>query len=188
MNYLTPIVYRKEFKRIKTFRLAFSFIVLVEFVVVIGIIFMLTSYFTLFFSKSDIIRRLSIQEELLARRDLESLETKIVAINNLVLRHEKNEARRFSFSDVIFKIANATPASVSLTNISMDQLSNNTFVVSVRGDAALRDDFIDYLQELRKITEFATVHSPISNLLSEQDVDFTVDIDLSPEFYTYDAK
>ena len=59
--------YKKEFRREKILRILIGFAVNLAVALMVGLVFMLPSYFILVFSKDDVLRRLQAAEEVFAR-------------------------------------------------------------------------------------------------------------------------
>ncbi|MBI2023227.1 hypothetical protein HYT01_01530 [Candidatus Giovannonibacteria bacterium] len=184
-SFITEI-YKKEIKRKKIATAILAFLTLSISVACVAIILMLPSYFLLRFSKKDVERRLKAQEEILARRDLGALETKIGEINGLAYTFEKNETKRFSLAKILVALSADIPSSIKLSGLKLDPSSAGKYAIKLDGQAATRNDFLGYVTALKAREEIASVDSPISNLLKEQKVNFTLTVNIKPEYYFYE--
>ena len=180
---LLPLSYRKAFENEKFVLRIFSAVLFLGLVFVLGIIFLLPSYFSLVFSLDDVLRRFEAEETSLKRKDIEGLESKISYINSLTDSYVSNESKRKSFASILFSLTNAVPAEIKLLGIEFQLGSGNEFVFHIRGEAERRSALIVYSQKLREIPEIKEVHSPISNLLSDTDIRFLLETTIKPEYY-----
>lgn len=188
MALLTP-KYEKFIRTEKLGRLLVAFILLLDTVVLTAIVFILPSYFYLAFSKDEVLRRLRSTEEVLTKRDLKNTEAKIESVNKMIGEYEKNELRRRALSPILIKIAEAgaaEKASVRLKSLKLEQKEKGQdFIIVLNGQAPTREAFLDYLERLRLFPEARAVISPVTNLLKETDVIFSLDFKLKKEFYDY---
>jgi len=186
MGLVLSEIYKKEIRRRKIGVLFLAFAALLAAIMITGLALMLPAYFNLTFSESEIERRLILEKELLSRRDLEGLEGQINLTNALIKKYIGNEARRFSFADILMDTANTIPFGITLSNFAFESADGGAFKIGLDGKAATRGDLINYVNNLRRIEKFASVESPLSNLLREQDVTFRLTINIKPEFYFYE--
>ena len=80
--------YTKEVRREKILRSAVVIFGIISTVLLVGIIFMLPSYFTLTLSQEEVARRLQAQQESFARQNVNVIEEKIQKINALAALHQ----------------------------------------------------------------------------------------------------
>lgn len=188
MALLTP-KYEKFIRTEKLGRLLVAFILLLDAVVLTAIVFILPSYFYLTFSKDEVLRRLKSTEEVLTKRNSKDIEAKIESVNQMISEYEKNESRRRALSPILVKIAEAgaaAKASVRLKFLKLEQKEKGRdFIIVLSGLAPTREAFLDYLERLKLLPEAKTVISPVTNLLKETDVVFSLDFKLKKEFYDY---
>lgn len=177
--------YGKRIRNEKIKRLSFLFVVLLIIVGSAGAVFMLPSYFSVIFSKDSVVSRLKASEEALARTDFKSIETEVGRINNLIAEFEKNESKRRAIAPLLIKIANTTPPAITLRALKLDAKSGAIAVLNITGKAETRETFLDYFEKLKKFNEAEAVISPITNLLKETDLDFSLEFEIKKEFYGY---
>ncbi len=189
MNYsLLPISYQKEIRREKIMRIGLLFVLLISTVFFVGIIFMLPSYFTLVFSRADVLRRLDAEQKALARQDTAALEQSIGAVNGHANAYKDNEAMRKRLGPIMVHLAAADTTSIRLSYIDFHSSNGGMFTITLNGVAITRDALLAYIQNLKEVPEFAAVHSPISNLLKEIDVPFSLEVDIKKDSYYYVPK
>lgn len=177
--------YKKTVRREKIYRLAAYFIFLLSFAVLLGLVFMLPSYFLLAFSKDDYLRRLRVEEEVLARKEIGKLEAEISKINGTIEAFEANEKKRHAISDLLLRLFKATPSSeIRISNLNLRHEKNGQFILGIRGSAATREGFLKYTASLEASPDFSGIISPVSNLLSESDFEFDIELKIKPEIYS----
>lgn len=177
--------YQKEFRREKNQRLLLSLAMLLATSIVIGIVFMLPTYFSLIFTKDDVLRLLKASEEVFVRKEFKSLEDKITAVNNLINLYEANEKRRFSYSPILASITKNTSSLIELKNVALRRGDDGAFTIILEGEAAQRTTLLGYIAKLGKVSEFEDVRSPITNLLKESNANFVLNIKIKPDAYKY---
>ncbi len=175
--------YEKMLKREKIYKLLSAFLILLSAAAAIWIICLLPSYFTVIFSKGEILRRVEVEEAILARRKSDKLEAETAAINKTIADYERNEANRRSFSDLLISIFRASPDEINIENISLSKNKDGTFMITLQGGASTRGDLISYVSILQKIPAFSEVRSPVSNLLEESNPKFNIVLNIKPEVY-----
>ncbi|QQG42785.1 MAG: hypothetical protein HYW15_01030 [Candidatus Giovannonibacteria bacterium] len=186
MYLLTP-AYEKEFRKEKIARVSVSFLAMLILVAAAGFIFMLPSYFVSVFSKDYILRQLKAGEEVFARKEFKSLEERVAGANSLIFAFERNEAKRYPLSPILQKIALRTPPEIRIDSINFGRAGReeNIFSFGIQGEADSREDLLKYIEVLRSMEEFASVNSPVTNLLKENRASFFLDIKIKPERYKY---
>jgi len=185
---LIPDKYEKIFKREKTLKLSFAFVVLLATLVLSLVVFMLPSYFVLVFSEEDVLRRLKAAEEVFEKKELKNTEALVRTVNTSVSIYEKNEKRKKELSSLLIKLFNATPPEVKVSSINLQRDEKGIFEMSINGFATKREDFLKYMVALEKNEAISSIDSPITNLLKETDAIFKIGLKIKPEFYSYVGK
>lgn len=178
--------YEKEFRREKILRIFIGFTINLIAALLIGLVFMLPPYFALSLSKNDTLRRLKAVEEIFEKKEFKNLEEKISRINARVSVFEKNESKRGELASLLRKFAESTPDAVRLMLISVGKNDEGLYAISVQGEADERNELLKYIEKLESVGEFASVDSPVTNLLKETKTPFTLKIKIKPEVYKYD--
>ncbi|OHB03603.1 MAG: hypothetical protein A3B03_02685 [Candidatus Zambryskibacteria bacterium RIFCSPLOWO2_01_FULL_42_41] len=186
MYLLTP-AYEKEFRKEKIARVLTSFLAMLILAAVTGFIFMLPSYFVSVFSKDDVLRQLKAEEEVFAKKEFKNLEEQMARVNSQIFAFERNEAKRHALSPLLQKLVLNTPPEIRIGSINFGRTSQerNIFSFGIQGEADSREDLLEYVKVLRSMEEFASVNSPVTNLLKENRASFFLDIKIKPERYKY---
>lgn len=177
--------YEKEFRREKILRILIGFAINLIAALLVGLVFMLPSYFAIALSKDDVLRRLKAAEEVFEKKEYKALEEKISKVNARVSAFEKNESKRKGLAPLLHRLAENTPDTMRLASIGLSKNQEGFYAISVQGEAATRDEFLKYAEKLARVGEFASIDSPVTNLLKETKAAFTLNIKVKPEAYGY---
>lgn len=183
MSGLLPKNYVNDFKMEKIFRLCLGIIFYISLVLIFGIFLLTPSYFVLKFSLNDTLRQLATEESSLRRRDSENIEQKMISLNSMLRDHNRNELRKFSFSNLLISFINSSVEGIKLNGIDFDKNQNNTFFIRLSGESASRNNIIAYTNSLKNLIEVSEVRSPITNLLKDVKSKFIIEADIKKEFY-----
>ncbi len=176
--------YVKAARQEKWVRLWFAFFALLGSAFVVGIIFMVPSYFLLVFSKDEVSRRLASEQAVIDTLELKKTEDGITYINGMIKSFQANETERHSFSKLIIAIGNAATEGMALSSIELKSADKGLFAMVVRGKADSRENLLAYIGALKKISDFSSINSPVTNLLSSSKINFYLDITIKPESYS----
>lgn len=81
------------------------------------------------------------------------------------------------FSNILTLLDTLVPA-----GITINQMKTNEYVVSLSGRAAKRDDLLLFDKQLKAEEKCVTdVNIPVSNLFSQENIDFQIDFSVKPE-------
>ncbi len=107
---------------------------------------------------------------------LNQYEKKFRDTNEQVLTIGKIERSHFHFTQIFLLLDTLLPPGVTVS-----ALNTKEYVVSLSGKATTREDLL-LLDERLKGSECITdVNIPLSNLFSQQDIDFQIDFQIQPE-------
>jgi Tfp pilus assembly protein PilN len=85
----------------------------------------------------------------------------------------KIENDHFSFTQIFFLLDAIVPESVAI-----DRLTTKDYTVMLAGRAATRDDLLAFDARLKESACVKNVNIPLSNLLSQENVDFQIDFEI----------
>ncbi|OGF62770.1 hypothetical protein A2662_00190 [Candidatus Giovannonibacteria bacterium RIFCSPHIGHO2_01_FULL_45_33] len=175
--------YEKAVRSEKIYKLSSAFLILLSLSVLVWIVCMAPSYFVIILSKDDILRRVDVEEAVLARRKLGDLEAETVKINKIISDYGSNEAKRRSFSGLLISVFRASPQGISIDGVVLSKNKDGVFILNLQGNASVREELISYVSVLEKLPAFSEVDSPISNLLEESNARFNLNLKINPEAY-----
>jgi hypothetical protein len=107
---------------------------------------------------------------------LNAYQKKFREMNTTVEEVGKIEENHFSFTKVFLMLDTLLPE-----GITIDHLTTKNYTVLLSGKAAKRDDLLEFDARLNKSACVENVNVPISNLFSQQDIDFQVDFAITKE-------
>ncbi|MEK7662255.1 MAG: hypothetical protein AAB355_02025 [Patescibacteria group bacterium] len=119
----------------------------------------------------------SVTVTALAKSQAEEVRREISLLNEklAILSLEKST---LSVSEIVSLIISARGAGVYIKNMIYES-RGNTSKIDVFGTAKTRDALIAFVERVKKEKKFSEVYSPISNLVKEKDIDFTVQIGIT---------
>lgn len=145
----------------------------------LGVILMFPSYIALIFRRRDLTRELDLSKSAPLLGEVDQIEKSIKDFNKKLLLYEKSAKNINSVSNVEEQILKLRPSAVSIRTISYDSASKtNPERISVKGRAQTRSELLRFQKNLESSGLFKKVHSPISNLLQETDLEFSLILDL----------
>lgn len=182
MNFLTP-EYDKLIRKEKGLRLVLTFLYMLFCVSAVGAVLLLPSYFVLVLSQDEILRYVEAEEAVLARKQLQEIEKRAGQVSRTLDLYSSNESLRRPLAPLVASLANETPSAIKLSSIELKKNSDESFSFLVRGKAKTRDEFLAYLDRIKRMQEAAAVISPVTNVLKESNLDFSLEIKIKKEVY-----
>ncbi|MFA6391436.1 MAG: PilN domain-containing protein [Patescibacteria group bacterium] len=151
---------------------------LVQFLVLITIVILLIIVSFLYFSQMILQNKLdkltletvAIKEQTESNESL-NLGQSVISFNSLVQNVSSIQLEYILWSDIFIEIGNRISDGVVLSSLSI-QKSNGTFQIS--GTAETRDSLLSFKNNLEISPFFENIDSPISNLLSKENISFTL--------------
>ncbi|HEY9583307.1 MAG TPA: hypothetical protein VJK09_03335 [Candidatus Paceibacterota bacterium] len=165
------IVLRREYhKRIVCVGLAF--LVTLE---SLGILFLSLSAFSVWTRTDAVGQVLKEAEARPVSREADQMTRTVKETNNKIKLLETGTSKHIHFTEIIKIILAQKSPEMSLAYIEMTKDNR----IKLRGIALTRASLLNFVRGLNKESVFAEVISPISNLISSTDIDFSVDLILS---------
>lgn len=134
-----------------------------------GGILMLPTYFLLTFQEEDVLRQIDIAQKSIATRRTNEAENTIRAINAKLITLDAANVQRSLASSLMAAVAKDTGSGISLDRFSFSRDSRK---IELTGEAPTRELFLNFLNRLHGDTHFASVESPVANLLKDTDLSF----------------
>ncbi len=178
---LLPLAHKKETKKEYTRRFIVVFGLFFVAGAVIAMIFCLILFYRAdaYFKETE--KVLELAKKVSSLNKMENLENRIDDLDRLLTTYKDGISRRNSPSFEISLILSVLPKGIALNSFAFDGEINDKTDRSVRltGIADTREIFLSFVEALRKISSFAEVESPVSNLLKEKVVGFSLNIKLA---------
>ncbi len=173
---LFPPAHKKEIKKeymrrfIVVFGLFFVAGAIVEMVFCSVIFYRIDAYF------KETEKVLELTKKVSALNKMEDLETRVDDLGRLLTAYKESMDRRQFPSLEISLILSVLPHGVAVDSFSFGREIGTGRSVALTGTADTREVFLSFVEALRKIPSFAEIESPMSNLLKEKGVKFSLRI------------
>jgi hypothetical protein len=124
--------------------------------------------------------QLVLTKQLAEIKNLKELEVKVKDLNNFLTLFSAGEKMANPISDDILEILGVLPSSVKIDSFLFDagRCKDCVSKISLKGYAASRSGLINFTKDLKFGGYFNKVTSPVSNLLAEKDIDFSLVLEL----------
>lgn len=109
-------------------------------------------------------------------QELKKYEDKFSAINSKISAVSRFQSSHFYWSNVLGRLSSLSPDGVYLTD-----LSTKDYTVSIAGKALVRDELLKFQDNIKNNDCFANVNTPLSNLVTRDNVAFQIDFDIKSE-------
>lgn len=139
-----------------------------------GVLFLPTMFF-LSFQKSEVARTLELERLREERSGIREEMVRVKAANQEADVVRQNLTTRRTSSGLMRELLAAIPAGVSLSDVTYMPLTNT---VLIGGFSPTRVTFLTFLDGLQKNARVAHVISPVSNVIRDTDITFSVTISL----------
>ena len=174
---LLPLNKKKD-ATFETWRRVFQFFgVAAALLYTVAITFLAPSYFPLLFQRRELQRSLNIQKESSRSDDPEDARAELSRIRALMSDIRQSPTKNHT----ILQILNTVAAEREGITILSATIENNN-VVTLRGKAALRRNLLDFEQSLRASNIFQEITLPLSSVVRESDIAFTLQGKLNNDF------
>ncbi len=165
---------KKEFTRrvVIILGLAISVLIFTQIALSSALFLTLNSYI------KNSISQVIFTKEFAEKEGLQKSESKVKNINKLLLFFQENENKIEPITDDISEILTASKNNSIKLESFLFNMSPSLATVSIKGNASNRDNLINFINTLKLKNHFQKIESPISNLLKENDVDFSIILEL----------
>ncbi len=139
---------------------------------VIGIVFLLPSYLPSLFQQSEFERLRALEELAFRSAATRGARTHANTVRSLLSAMHIQEGQRYdSLSAALERVLKESDGlSITLVSVSL----KNDGIVSLTGQAAARDDLLEFEGRLRASRLFQNITSPLSNIIRERNISFTL--------------
>lgn len=149
---------------------------LVACLLIAGVLF-LPTMFLLSFQKSEVARTLELERLREERSGIREEMVKVKTANREADIITQNLMTRRTSSGLLEDLLGAIPTGISLSHVTYTASSN---IVLISGFAETRSSFLAYLDTLRRNARVAGVASPVSNVIRDTDITFSITVALRP--------
>ena len=145
-------------------------------VLLLGILFLIPAYLSARAAYDAAMTRLGALDQAAVAKQIETARRANDLDQKLTLLKVPS---KLSAATVLEKLTAKRTLGISITNISYDRRSMGT-KLDVQGVSASREALIGFVKNLKSEQAFAEVYSPVSNLVKDRDINFTISIALVP--------
>ncbi|TSC72956.1 MAG: hypothetical protein G01um101470_233 [Parcubacteria group bacterium Gr01-1014_70] len=178
LNLLPP----ENRKRIGYMRLSRFFLLFhsyIAFFFLIGIVLLLPTYFFLVFEHKGTSELVHTQSKTAESTEAREIEQRIEQTNIVLNRFESGfSPQPASLVRHIENIIALAPAGIQLTSLSYDKKAMR---IQLQGQAAARNDLLQFISALRNQASFHNLESPVENILKGSDVSFVISFTINSE-------
>lgn len=140
---------------------------------ILAIILFLPSFLYLINQKKEIERTIESLESGPIFKEIQEIESEILDLNQKLILFQNNQSDVLNLSLFIEKILEQKPKSLEIQAISFERLAEVPRF-SLQGKSPSRDLLLEFVENLNKEELIEKVHSPITNILREKDIDFNL--------------
>lgn len=177
---LLPFPAQNKIARQRLFRFLIAAGLMTFFILLAAIFLLSPSYLLLSFQSKELARKLEIEKQSSELKKVESIEAAIRNLNQRIGILSKNKTLlKDSFSEIAF-LAEKKPVGVLINSFLYEKgKQGKPDTLAIAGDARTRDSFLRFVKILEKNSVFSRVYSPISNILSKEEIGFSLIMDLT---------
>lgn len=150
--------------------------------ILISAILLAPSYFSLLLEKR------SFSEDLISigdegfRKDLRDTDKVIGDLNFQIDSYKRNKRKILSLTSLMAEVLKSVPDNVKILTIdySREKTRKKEIIdkIFIEGESGNRQSFRQFEEKLKEVSQFKNVLSPVDNLLRENDIEFTLTIEL----------
>lgn len=144
--------------------------------IIFGVL-LLPAFFFISYEQSGVLHIQKIEAETFRATHVSELEEKIRGVDALLDIILTREAQRKDVVPFLSKILSQAPVGVSVTLITYDPSKNST---TIAGLADTREALLKFIDLLKKSPEIKNVSSPVSNLIQQVNVNFSLGLETKP--------
>ncbi|MEK7122181.1 MAG: hypothetical protein AAB807_01245 [Patescibacteria group bacterium] len=180
MMNLLPLSEQNKIARERLFRFSVAAGLISFFILLAAIFLLLPSYLFLFFQSKELARKLEIEKQSPELKKAESIEA---AIKNFSRRINALNANKIVLEDPFREMAfliEEKPAGMLINSFSYEKgKKDKADALTVAGYAKARDSLLRFAETLEKNSAFSRVYSPVANILSKEEIEFSLILDLA---------
>lgn len=150
--------------------------ILIFIIVTISFVLFLPVFLSLFFEEKDLARQLDVLRQDDSSVEAEKIYAELGVLNARLALYEKNNNEVRQVSALIKKIISFKTDGIRISSFRYEKDKDGKIIIIGKSDS--RSDFVDFKKKLEDDKSFSSVSSPLSNLLKETDISFTMTIEL----------
>jgi len=167
---LLPVREVKKLEIKRLFELLGSFAIWILFFLIILSLFLSSIIFYLSIIIKSQNELIEIRKNDERTKYLTEIEDKTKELNKSLARIDLKQKEMILWTPIFEELSNITPIGVNLTNLSHQSTLNK---VSLKGFADTRENFLYFQDKLGESSCFSEIEAPLSNLIKQNNVEFT---------------
>lgn len=172
---LLPPEEKSELRRLRISRFVFSYCLVLTalFVIFVVLLWLLTAALKWNLNVAE--KRVDSERKLAQTQEVENLEKKIIAANDIFSLAASAERQRTESARAVAGFVSLVPSGITLKTLKFDVVSGR---FDIEGEAGIRNDFIGFEEAIKRVGVYDNLDSPISNLLKQSDFSFRLSFSL----------
>lgn len=177
-NLLPPEDQRRiKHDRIKKLIVVVSFGVALVFAA--GILLLLPLFFSLRFQKASFVEQLETVKQKPVFAQVENIEKSIDDLNVKLQAFQSNQDKTQNISPVLVELFSLADSSININSLAFTNTNSKLPPqLSIRGVVDNRDNLLEFIDLLEQSPFFSAVNSPLTNLLKEFDIEFSLTLNI----------
>lgn len=160
----TVIEWEKAQRVVRYFSFVFSL------VFIIGVVFLLPSFLPAFFEEKELERSLLIERNASQKLGVGESLNRAKHLKAILASVRRQAAKPLTASSFLIELLKESDSDIDLTSISLEKDGS----VRMAGNARTRRGLLDFERRLRDSGKLQEISSPLSNLIRETDINFTI--------------
>lgn len=173
---LLPRDEKSSIRSEENFRLVLILVVGFFLAFLVGSLLLLPSYLPFVFARKEFLRQLTVEEELTKQRNVSKIAADANNLKNRLGFLKSYLIKPARGSTLLRDFLGASAGGITISTLSVKK---DGFVL-IRGEARTRSDLLRLESLLRDSGKFDTISSPLSNIIREINVNFSIEGSLKP--------
>ncbi len=172
---LLPFQDKKNLESAELSRLIASLAVCFLFFLIIFILLLVSTYFSLSILSEEQKKLIEIRQSDPKTQEILEIEEKIKQTNQLIKQVYLKQEEMILWTPLLEKMTKIVPSGIYLTNFFYQTTDNQ---ITLNGWADQRENLLYFQESLEKNSFFKEVEAPLSNLIKQSDIDFSFTLKL----------
>ena len=173
---LLPLEYKNELKFEAWRRFAFTFGLYFNLIFAAGIVLLLPSFFFLKFQIGSLEQQVSVLQISEETKELREGTQQVRSINKALTAFQNFETTTQKTGPLIDSFLLKSYPGINITSFSYTRSEAGQSELEIQGGAENRTSFLEYVDALRTDERVESVENPITNLVSEANIKFSISI------------
>jgi len=154
----------------------------ISIILIVQIVFFLVVYFLLDSYLGDYAEQIAASEDSAREENLHDMESEITRLNEMVLSFKDNQDIVRPFSVYLSALFESVGEGIAVDGLIFETTQfgqdRGRLKLFLSGHAGTRGKLISFVEQLESNEEFVSVDLPVSNLLAEKDINFSLTVNI----------